>query len=239
MLKYFNKEKNMQLDPQVASQMLSNIFDACDIEQNSVPLEVLTSYSNYRKERFLFQKFVLGFLLIVFFLLPILFVAPKFTLEQKDGEISGKPYVELQLKGLMPTDKIEAFMDTAKVPIYEMPNGTYQIIPDRNGTLDVSVYLINKQQATRSFQIKEVDTQPPVLAGIKKTDGNLIIYFEEDSGHLDYENIYAKTINGEIIKPISYDESSLSVTFKYPKEALNLFIPDMSANTLQVAVTLK
>ena len=64
MLKYFNKEKNMQLDPQVASQMLSNIFDACDIEQNSVPLEVLTSYSNYRKERFLFQKFVLGFLLI-------------------------------------------------------------------------------------------------------------------------------------------------------------------------------
>ena len=122
MLKYFNKEKNMQLDPQVASQMLSNIFDACDIEQNSVPLEVLTSYSNYRKERFLFQKFVLGFLLIVFFLLPILFVAPKFTLEQKDGEISGKPYVELQLKGLMPTDKIEAFMDTAKVPIYEMPN---------------------------------------------------------------------------------------------------------------------
>ena len=72
-----------------------------------------------------------------------------------------------------------------------------------------------------------------------KPSNKVRFYFEEDSGHLDYENIYAKTINGEIIKPISYDESSLSVTFKYPKEALNLFIPDMSANTLQVAVTLK
>ena len=48
MLNNMNNDKNMQLDPQIASQMLSNIFDACEIEQNSVPLEVLTSYSNYR-----------------------------------------------------------------------------------------------------------------------------------------------------------------------------------------------
>ena len=83
MLNNFHSKKDMQLDPQVASQMLSNIFDACDIEQNSVPLEVLTSYSNYRKERYTFQKFTIAIIMILFFLLPILFEAPKFTLEQK------------------------------------------------------------------------------------------------------------------------------------------------------------
>lgn len=239
MLNNFNNKKDMQLDPQVASQMLSNIFDACDIEQNSVPLEVLTSYSNYRKERFGFQKFVILFIMILFFLLPILFVAPNFTLEQKDGDIYGKPYVELQLTGLIPTDKIEAFMGNAKVPVYETANGTYQLIPNKNGTLDVTVSLINKQYTTRSITIAEVDTQPPVLLDSEKVDDTLIIYFEEASGVLDYENIHAKTHNGDVVRPLSYDTKNLSVTFKYPSEALNIFVSDMSDNTLQLVVTLK
>ena len=239
MFNNLNKEKNMQLDPQVATQMLSNIFDACEIEQNSVPLEVLTSYSNYRKERFVFQKFILIFLMILFFLLPILFVAPKFSLEQKSGEIFGKPYVELTVTGLVPTDKIEAFMGTAKVPVYEMADGTYQVIPDKNGKLDITVRLINNQYTTRSVQVTDVDTQSPKLISSERTNGSLIVYFEDNSGTLDYENVYAQTADGEIIHPVSYDSSSLSITFQYPKENLNIFVPDKSNNTLQVVVTLK
>ena len=105
MLNNLNNKTDIQLDPQIASQMLSNIFDACDIEQNSVPLEVLTSYSNYRKERYVAQKFILAVVMIMFFLLPILFVAPKFTLAQHEGEIPGNPYVELITTHLIPTDR--------------------------------------------------------------------------------------------------------------------------------------
>ena len=239
MLSNFNNEKDMQLDPQVASQMLSNIFDACDIEKNSVPLEVLTSYSNYRKERFLFQKFILAVVMILFFLLPILFVAPKFTLEQKEDEIPGKPYIELITSHLIPTDRIEAVMGNTKVPIYEMADGTYQIVPNRNGTLDVTVYLVNDQYTTRSIEVTDVDTQSPKLLSSERSNGNLVIYLEESSGLLDYENAYAQTASGEIIKPISYDSTTLSITFKYPKENLNIYVSDTSNNTLQVVVTLK
>ena len=42
--------------------MLSNVFEACDYEANKVPLEVLRSYSNYRRERHLLQK---GIILVV------------------------------------------------------------------------------------------------------------------------------------------------------------------------------
>lgn len=239
MLSNFNSENDMQLDPQVASQMLSNIFDACDIEQNSVPLEVLTSYSNYRKERFLLQKFILAVVMILFFLLPILFVAPKFTLEQKEDEIPGKPYIELITSHLIPTDRIEAVMGNTKVPVYEMADGTYQIIPSKNGKLDVTVYLINDQYTTKSIQIKDVDTQSPKLVSSERINGNLLIYFEENSGFIDYENVYAQTMSGDIIKPISYDSTALSITFKYPKENLNIYVSDTSNNTLQVVVTLK
>lgn len=239
MLNNFPTEKDMQLDPQVASQMLSNIFDACDIEANTVPLEVLTSYSNYRKERFLTQKIILAILLLLFFLLPILFVAPKFTLEQKEGEVPGKPYVALQVTNLIPTDKINAMMGDSKVPVYEMADGTYQVIPDRNGQLEVTVTLMNEQYTTRSIKVTDVDTKSPVLISSERIDGKLMIYFEEDSGILDYENIYAKTTDGEIIKPLSYSEKDLCVTFSYPTEPINIYVSDISDNTLQVVLTLK
>ena len=239
MLNNLNNKKDMQLDPQVASQMLSNIFDACDIEQNSVPLEVLTSYSNYRKERYVAQKFILAVIMILFFLLPILFVAPKFTLAQYEGEIPGNPYVELITTHLVPTDKIEASMDGTKMPVYEMADGTYHVVPNKNGTLEVTVTLITDQRTTKSIDITGVDTISPVLLSSKQEDGFLTIYFEENSGVLDYENIYAKSADGSTIKPAAYDETALSVTFACPKESLNIFVSDKAQNTLQILVSLK
>ena len=239
MLNNFHSKKDMQLDPQIASQMLSNIFDACDIEQNSVPLETLTSYSNYRKERYVAQKVVLAIVMILFFLLPILFIAPEFTMELKNSEIPGKPYVELVTTHLIPTEKIEAFMGGEKVPVYETSTGTYQIIPTKNGQLKVTVTLITDQHSTRTIDIGDVDMQAPKIRSSEHTNGNLIIYFEENSGVLDYEGIYAKSVDGTTVKPVSYDERNLSVTFKYPNDTLNIFVSDKSENSLQIVVTLK
>ena len=235
----FNSNKDMKLDPQVASQMLSSIFDACDFEQNSVPLDVLTSYSNYRKERYLAQKFILTVVMILFFLLPILFVAPRFSLTHVEGEIPGSPYVELVTTHLVPTDKIEASIDGTKMPVYEMANGTYHVIPNKNGQLDVTITLVTEQYTTKSIQISDVDTTAPILLSSKQEGEMLTIYFEENSGMLDYENIYAQSIDGTISKPVSYDEKALSITFLYPKDALNIFVSDKSQNTLNIAVALK
>lgn len=235
----FHKEKEIQLDPKLASQILSNTYDACKYEQNTIPLEVLTSYSNYRKERFLFQKVILTLVMIAFFLLPILFIAPEFTLEQKEGDTPGNPFVEISLTSLLPMDKMSAFIGDVKIPIYEMADGTYHAVPDRNGSLNVTIELVNRQYTIKTIQVTGVDTTSPTLVSSERKDGTLIIYFADDSGLLNYEEIYASTLSGTAIKPISYDKSNLSVTFEYPKENMNIFVSDMSDNTLQVALTLK
>ena len=76
------------LDDQIAKQMLENIFEACDMESNKIPLEVLTSYSNYRRERFALQRLVLVVIMVLFFLLPVLFIAPKISIRELPATIS-------------------------------------------------------------------------------------------------------------------------------------------------------
>ena len=181
------------------------------------------------------KRFIALLLSIVLCVQPVL--AQKTT--QVEGEIPGSPYVELVATHLVPMDKIEASIDGTKMPVYEIANGSYQVVPNKNGQLDVTITLINDQHTTKSIEITDVDTTSPILISSEQEDGFLTIYFEENSGMLDYENIFAQTADGTISKPISYDEKALSVTFRYPEEALNIFVSDRSENTLQIAVSLK
>lgn len=236
---FSKKDEEIQLDPQMASQILANAYEACEYEKNTVPLEVLTSYSNYRKERFLFQKTLLVFCAIAFLLLPILFVAPKFTLTQAAGENDGTPYVEVTLQNLVPMNRINASIGGVKMPVYELADGTYQIVPDRNGELEVTVELWNQQQSCKTFTVTGIDSEPPVLLSSERKDQTLFLYLSDNSGALDYENIYASSLNGDVVKPISYDEASLCVGFAYPSENMNIHISDLSGNALNIVVTLK
>ena len=86
------------LDDQIAKQMLENIFEACDMESNKIPLEVLTSYSNYRRERFALQRLVLVVIMVLFFLLPVLFIAPKISIREFPTTISADPVYELHVQ---------------------------------------------------------------------------------------------------------------------------------------------
>ena len=71
------EDKVKPITQATASQMLANVFDACGAEPNTVPLEVLESYSNYRRERYALQRSVLAILLALFLLMPILFLTPE------------------------------------------------------------------------------------------------------------------------------------------------------------------
>ena len=45
----FKKSSMPQLDPETASRILEQTFEANEMEKNTIPLEVLASYSNYRR----------------------------------------------------------------------------------------------------------------------------------------------------------------------------------------------
>ena len=110
--KLFHKKKDeVTLSPDAASQMLSNVFEACDYEANRVPLEVLQSYSNYRRERHLLQKGIILVVALLFAMLPLLFVTPKVSASWVEGSQPGSPIYEVVAEILVfvnDMDKIRA-----------------------------------------------------------------------------------------------------------------------------------
>lgn len=81
MLKNIQKKNtHHELDEETASRMLQNIFSACEVEPNSIPLSVLTSYSNYRQARYRLQKVLLIIMIVLFCLMPFLFLTPDLIL---------------------------------------------------------------------------------------------------------------------------------------------------------------
>ena len=59
------KAPEIVLDQDIASKILENVFQDNQVEPNSIPLEVLTSYSNYRKERFALQRTILIIMMVL------------------------------------------------------------------------------------------------------------------------------------------------------------------------------
>ena len=70
-----------KLDTQTAEKMLEEIFAECGVKPNSVPMEALSAYTVYRKERFYLQRGILIGILVLFFLLPFLFIDSRFTVD--------------------------------------------------------------------------------------------------------------------------------------------------------------
>ena len=237
----FHKSKKNQpaLDEETAAVMLGNIFDACEKEPNSVPLSVLASYSNYRKERFILQKILLVLVFLLFLLVPFLFIPPVFSVETVAATGRYDPVYEVTVKTpLMPVNRVTATLGGHNVPVYETANHVYQIEPDANGELVITVVLANHQSNQQSFVISDVDTKTPVLLSNQQEGDTIALMVEDADSGIDYSGIYAIDPEGHKIKPLSYDENTGKIVFTYPEEALNIYIPDKADNVLHLILSL-
>lgn len=233
------KPKGPELDEKTASQMLANIFDACEVEPNSIPLTVLTSYSNYRKERFLLQRIILIIIMLFFCLVPLLFIAPDIQLNLKDEGTRNKPAYELVVDTFIPVSRITATINGSNIPVYEVADRTYSIEPTLNGTMTVTVTLKNRQFSSVTCEVDGVDTDSPVVISDKMADNQIYLYLSDPDSGIDYENISAMDIEGKEVKAAFYDEEGNYIVFDYPDKSLNIYIPDKMGNTLHLILTVK
>ena len=236
----FNKKKENepQLDTNVASQMLQNVFDVCEVESNSVPLDVLLSYSNYRKERFALQKVVLLVVLVLFCAMPLLFMAPKMNVSET-SDVKYNPTYEVKIDTVVPINYVSAAVDGNNVPVYETSAKTYSVEPNRNGTMNITVELINGQYKTKTLHVKTVDTAAPTVTSNRLTDNKIYLHLSDKDSGVNYKGIYATEADGTTRLPASYDEGRHVVVFNYPENSLNVYIPDKAKNTLQLVLTVK
>lgn len=230
------------LDEQFAKQMLENIFEACDMEPNTIPLEVLSSYSNYRRERFALQKLILIIMMVLFFLLPVLFIAPKVSIQETTTDTSTDPIYEVNVSSVFPpVSRVTATIDGRNVPVYETGTRQYSIKPTVNGSMTITVVLSNRQYVSEQVEVTGIDRTAPVLVSNETRNGQLLLYLQDEEGGsgIDYENIYAADGTGNQLRPVSWDEETGCVVFDYPASSLNIFVPDHAGNTLQLILTLK
>ena len=234
------KNKDPKLDALAATRLLENVFDECDVEPNTVPMEALSAYSGYRKERFFLQRLILAVAIILFLLLPFLFVSPDYSVKEvKDGGERNLPVYSLDIDSVLPVGYVTASLDGKAIPVYEADSHTYMVEPTRNGTLEIEVSLFNAQKVKKTIKISGIDEDAPSIKSSKAEDGRLKLYVEDGKGDIDYETVYATDKNGETIKPLSYNKGKGEIVLPYPDSDWDVYISDVTGNTLHLKINKK
>lgn len=238
-MKVFQKSSAPQLSYEVANRILERAFEANEMENNSIPLEVLASYSSYRKERFTLQRTVLVIIMTLFILLPLLFVPAAFTVNV--DETIGRnfnPVYRLTVDSLMLVDRVSATIDGFNIPVYEVDSHVYSIEPSRNGEMEVTVTLINKQTVTQHVDVTGVDREVPTAVSCSKEGDELHLYLSDSGSGVDYSKIEAYGLDGNAIEPSAVNEQTGCVTLPAVSDTINVYVADLAGNKLQLILTI-
>lgn len=225
-----------ELSEEAAQALLQNVFAACDQAPNTVPLSKLSSYSEYRREKYALQKGILLLVLVLFLAIPFCFLLPRFRVTDITDEGAPVPRYAITVDSRFPLRRVTAELNGHNVTVYETGDRQFAVEPAANGTLTVTVTNRNHQYETVSLEVTGVDREPPEMTGDSKTNNLLYIYLEDDGSGIDYDAAYAETMSGEVILPAKTGEGYIA--FPYPKESVSIFVPDERGNILHLVVTL-
>ena len=227
-----------ELDTHTALSVLEQTFTACGWEPNTVPLEALASYATYRKERFTLQRGIVAAALAVFFILPALFVEPRYEIREDPVGERGLPVYTITLQSRIPPESVTARMRTRVLPVYEVSGREYTVEPTRNGELTVEVRLRNRQTLRRTVRVRDVDSAAPRLTGSRIGEDTVQLTVRDDGIGVDFREILAVGSSGARIPPLRWDAETGEILFPYPEEDWEVYIPDHIGNTLHLALTL-
>lgn len=235
----FRKSHTPQLSFDEASRILEKAFEIVGMENNTIPLEVLASYSNYRKERFTLQRTVLVVVMTLFVLLPLLFIPAAFSVEKDETlQRNYNPVYRLTVESPMLVDRVNASIDGYHIPVYEAGSHVYSIEPSRNGKMEITVTLINRQAVTRYVEVTEVDREVPKALSCKKEGDAIHLYLADDGSGVDFSKLEAYDSEGEELEPIKVEEETGKVLLPATTDTINVFAEDFAGNRLQLILTI-
>lgn len=217
-----------------ADQMLQNIFTVCGTESNTVPLEVIEDFANYKKERFILKRTILAIAIILLLLTPLLFVKGDYTITEK--VIGTSPVYEVKVTGFFPVE-ITAMQNGLHLPVYSTGFRTFSIEPTKNGPMDICITFYNHQIIEATIQVLHADTVAPSFINSQVSDQKVFLFVSDAETGIDYKSIYAKDSEGVISYPLSYDSEDGCIIFESPASAINVHIPDMVGNELILILT--
>lgn len=233
------KEPKIELELDQACKILEQVFEVNHVEQNTIPLEVLAAYSDYRKERFSLQRLILVIILVLFFMLPFLFIPSAFTITADKEASAPNPTYTLEVTSPMLVKRVNASIDGRSVPVYETDAHIYSIEPAINGQMAVTVTLMNNQETTQYINVETVDLEAPAVVSNGMDSEHIFLYVSDTGTGIDYEHVKGIDMNGKTVAPVVYDPESGCIAFQYPKDTLNVYIPDFAENTLHLILSVR
>lgn len=238
-MKLIHKSSAPQLSLEEASRILEQAFKANEMENNTIPLEVLASYSNYRKERFTLQRTILVIIMTLFILLPLLFIPVAFHVDEDETLARNyNPVYRLEVDSFMLVERVNATIDGYNIPVYEVDSHVYSIEPSRNGQMAVTVTLTNRQTMTQYVDVTEVDREVPTVVSCSKVGDELHLYLSDAGSGVDYSKIEAYGLDGKEIKPVEIDEETGFVILPAASDTINVYVADLAENKLQLILTI-
>lgn len=228
--------RKIEVPDKVGEEMLANILQRVGQEPNSVPLPVLVSYSNYRRERFSIQRLVIVIVFIIFLLLPFFFIRPNLNITDITPKGSGEKVFRIDVESIIPISTVTATSDNYKYQVTEEGNHVYKVVPLVNGEMDVTVTAFNYQYKIRRVMVTGIDTDAPYMVKHEKEGDNILVYVKDDGSGIDFENITTADMDGNIEKP-KYDEEK-GIIYLSDKKTVTLFVPDLKGNKLQLVITM-
>lgn len=230
------KQEKALLNEEEAQNILTAVYEGLEKTPCKVPLNILTTYVVYRKDRYRFQKSSLIVIMLLFVILPIFFYIPKVILGGDILEKAGKNVQLLQVKSLLPVQNVDVYIDGKITPVSEVEQGIYEIDLNRNGELTAEVTVWNGQTVTVSGKVDLFDTESPYLVSNYKQNDQLYLVFADDQSGVDFSTVRIVNASGEVILPEKISPESGEVILQMPKETLDIYVDDNKGNTLQLMI---
>lgn len=218
------------LDAQTANQLLSNVFEACDMEPSSIPVEVLESWGNYKKPAFDLGKMISYIFVILLILLPLLFFHPNISAKRVNVESAKDASYDITVQTLLPVDNVSAELDGEPVALIEKGAKEYTTTLTKNGTLTITATTFNGQKTTRTYEVTHLDTDKPQFIQSYTKDNLVYLVVQDTFSGINYAGITGLT-------PVSYDENTGTIVFQIPDSPQSVTIPDNAGNELTLLIS--
>ena len=226
-----------ELDPKTANQLLDNVFAACEVTPNAIPLEILESWGNYKKTDFRIGRIVSYAILVLLILLPLVFIKPTIIAQRTNVDAADNAVFRIEIKNLLPVEGTSATLDGRPVALEKVDSKTYMAEITQNGTLEVQTKSWNGQKTVKTYEVTHLDTEKPELVRSYSDQENIYLVVRDTYSGIDYNAIIGTDADKNQVRPVSFDKDEETVAFRLPSQPITVSIPDHSGNILQILIS--
>ena len=186
----------------------------------------------------LFLGFLIPYLLINGIIFFIYTEVPRINIkEQTDDKQLSK--IEFTIDSKLPIIDVKVECLNEEVP-YTKSGNVYSIDASTAGTYKITAKALNQLSAVSSCSIESLDDNAPIIHSENAiiANGTITITISDNQNALNYDSIYAKDENGNMLSAISIDQNTGSVQFNVSGlSSIIIHAEDMSGNASEANIS--